>query len=222
MAAVLGVDGCPGGWVGALVHDHSLTWQTGSFAELLQLPADVVAVDIPVGLPAGPARRAADVEARALLGAQRSSVFFVPPRVVLDAPTQAEATLLSRAAGSVGVSIQTFHILAKVAEVDALLRADRALRDRVVEVHPEVSLRRLGGRPLPPKRTAAGRAQRLQVLRTWLPDLDLPSPRPGRAAPDDCLDAVACAWTATRYLRGEAEVLGDEVDATGLPMRIVV
>jgi len=29
-------------------------------------------------------------------------------------------------------------------------------------------------------------------------------------------------WTATRWLRGEAEVLGDERDATGLPMRIVV
>ena len=39
--------------------------------------------------------------------------------------------------------------------------------------------------------------------------------------PDDCLDAVACAWTATRWARGEAEVLGDEVDALGVPMRII-
>jgi predicted RNase H-like nuclease len=91
-----------------------------------------------------------------------------------------------------------------------------------VEVHPEVSLRRLCGRPLPPKRKADGRAERLEVLRGWLPDLALPVPRPGRAAVDDCLDAVACAWSARRWLRGEAEVLGGEVDATGLPMRIVV
>ena len=220
--AVLGVDGCPGGWVGALVEAGRVRWHAGSFAELLELPADVVAVDIPIGLPDGAQRRAADVEARAVLGGQRSSVFFVPPRVVLEAPTQAEATLLSRRAGSVGVSIQTFHILGKVAEVDALLQADRALLDRVVEVHPEVSLRRLCGRPLPPKRTASGRAERLDVLRGWLPGLELPVPRPGRAAPDDCLDAVACAWTAARWLAGDAEVLGDEVDATGLPMRIVV
>jgi predicted RNase H-like nuclease len=219
---VLGVDGCPGGWVGALVGPAGLTWHAGTFAELLHLPAAVVAVDIPIGLPAGAARRAADVEARDRLGRERSSVFFVPPRVVLDAPTQAEATLLSRRAGSVGVSIQTFHILGKVAEVDALLQADPAVSDRVVEAHPEVSLRQLCGRPLPPKRTAAGRTQRLQVLRQWVPDLALPVPRPGRAAPDDCLDAAACAWTATRWLRGEAEVLGDERDATGLPMRIVV
>jgi predicted RNase H-like nuclease len=219
-AAVLGVDGCPGGWVGALVSGGSVTWHTGSFEQLLALPAHVVAVDIPIGLPAGPSRRAADLAARAALGAQRSSVFFVPPRVVLDATSQPEATLLSRAAGSVGVSIQTFHILDKVAEVDDLLR--RRPDPRVVEVHPEVSLRRLGGRPLPPKRKLAGRTARLALLQTWLPTLALPSPLPGRARPDDCLDAVACAWSAARWLRGEADTLGDETDETGVPMRIIV
>ena len=238
--AVLGVDGCPGGWVGAFVQDGSVAWHTGSFAELLTLPALVVAVDIPIGLPAGALRRAADVEAKAALGAQRSSVFFVPPRVVLEATSQPEATLLSRAAGSVGVSIQTFHILDKVAEVDDLLQ--NSPDPRVVEVHPEVSLRRmgegrlgeghlaegrlgeaqLGGVALPPKRKVAGRVARLALLRTWLPSLSLPTPLPGRARPDDCLDAVVCAWSATRWLNGEAEVLGDELDELGTPMRIIV
>ena len=218
--AVLGVDGCPGGWVGALVDGDRLSWHAGSFAELLELPAQFVAVDIPIGLPAGAERRRADLEAKQVLGAQRSSVFFVPPRAALEATTQADATRLSRAAGSVGVSIQTFHILDKIAEVDALLRAGRG--DRVVEAHPEVSLRRLGGSALPPKRLRAGRLARLEVLGRWLPGLALPQPLPGRARPDDCLDAVACAWTALRWERGEAEVLGDEVDALGVPMRIVV
>lgn len=224
--AVLGVDGCPGGWVGLLLDGPSWSWHAGSFAELLRLDAEVVAVDIPIGLPRGADRRRADLEAKAALGAQRSSVFFVPPRAALAASTQAEASRLSRAAGSVGVSIQTFHILNKIAEVDDLLRQHPD--PRVVEVHPEVSLRRLGGqtRPpttvLPPKRTLPGRTARLALLRTWLPTLALPVPRPGRAAPDDCLDAVACAWTAARWRRGEAEVLGGETDEVGLPMRIVV
>ena len=218
--AVLGVDGCPGGWVGALVDGGSVSFHTGPFTALLALDADVVAVDIPIGLPCGGERRRADLEAKAALGAQRSSVFFVPPRATLDATTHAEATLLSRAAGSVGVSIQTFHILAKVAEVDNLLR--KAPDNRVVEVHPEVSLRRLGGVPLPPKRSLAGRTARLTLLRTWLPDLSLPTPLPGRAKPDDCLDAVACAWSAQRWLHGRAEVLGEQIDGTGLPMRIIV
>ena len=217
-ARVLGVDGCPGGWVGALVHDGGITWHIGDFAAMLALGADAVAVDIPIGLPSGGERRRADLEARAELGAQRSSVFLVPPRVVLEAGSQPEATRLSRAAGSVGVSHQTFNLLAKVAEVDAHVRAGAD----VVEAHPEVSLRRLCGRPLPPKRTLPGRLARVEVLRTWLPDLELPSPLPGRAQPDDCLDAVACAWTATRWLAGRADVLGGERDALGTPMRIVV
>lgn len=216
---VLGVDGCPGGWVGARVSGGEISWHAGDFAAMLGLGADTLAVDIPIGLPAGAARRAADVEARARLGAQRSSVFFVPPRVVLEAASQPEATLLSRAAGSVGVSIQTFHILDKVAEVDAHVQAGAD----VIECHPEVTFRRMCGHPLPPKRKQEGRDARLAVLRTWLPHLDLPTPLPGRARPDDCLDALACAWTATRWLAGEAEVLGnDEHDETGTPMRIVV
>ncbi len=221
--AVLGVDGCPGGWVAARVEDGSVSWHHGSFAALLELDAQVVGVDIPVGLPGDGQRRAADVEAREALGAQRSSVFFAPPRVVLDAPTQPEATRLSRAAGSTGVSIQMFHILAKVAEVDDVLQTDAGVAARVVEVHPEVSLRRLGGpAALPPKRTVDGRSARLQVLRRWLPDLALPTRLPGRAKPDDCLDAVAAAWSALRWQQGTADVLGGERDGTGLPMRIVV
>lgn len=221
--AVLGIDGCPGGWVGAHVDDGELTWHTGTFVELLALDAQVVAVDIPIGLPTGAARRAADVQARALLGRQRSSVFFAPPRVVLEAGDQPDATRLSRAAGSTGVSIQMFHVLGKVAEVDDALRSDPAVAARVVEVHPEVSFRRLARTDvLPSKRNASGRDVRLAVLRTWLPDLELPDRPPGRARTDDCLDALVCAWTALRWADGHAEVLGGELDGVGLPMRIVV
>ena len=221
--AVLGIDGCPGGWVGAHVDGSEVRWHTGAFRDLLAVEAAVVAVDIPIGLPAGAARRAADVEARAVLGQQRSSVFFAPPRVVLEAVDQPDATRLSRAAGSTGVSIQLFHVLGKVAEVDAVLRADAGAAARVVEAHPEVSFRRLARTDLlPSKRTADGRSARLTALRTWLPGLALPVPLPARARPDDCLDALACAWTALRRSRGEAHVLGDEVDGEGVPMRIVV
>jgi predicted RNase H-like nuclease len=221
--AVLGVDGCPGGWVAARVEDDELTWHCGSFVDLLRLEAAVVGVDIPVGLPTGAERRAADVQAREALGPQRSSVFFTPPRTVLEAASQPEATALSRAAGSTGVSIQLFHVLAKVAEVDDVLQRDADAARRVVEVHPEVSLRRLGEVDvLPSKRTPAGRAARISVLRRWLPGLALPDRLPGRAKADDCLDAVAVAWSADRWARGQADVLGGDRDGTGLPMRIVV
>ena len=57
---VLGIDGCPGGWVAAHVDGQHVTWHAGAFAALLELPATAVAVDIPIGLPHGATRRAAD------------------------------------------------------------------------------------------------------------------------------------------------------------------
>jgi len=45
---------------------------------------------------------------------------------------------------------------------------------------------------------------------------------PDGARLDDVLDALAAAWSAGRWARGEAEVLGAEVDARGRPMQVVV
>jgi predicted RNase H-like nuclease len=88
----------------------------------------------------------------------------------------------------------------------------------VIEVHPELVFAHLAG-PLPPKKEPSGRSLREAALRAVLPDWPSP-PRPARM--DDALDALACAWTAGRWLAGTAEVLGDERDEAGRPMRIVL
>ena len=214
-SAVLGVDGCPGGWVGALVDGTSVSWLLlPDAAAVLAVPAAAVGIDMPIGLPAvGP--RAGDVAARALLGARRSSVFPAPLRCVLDASSYDEACRLSRAASGRALSQQTWHLVPRIADVDGTLTD----HDRVVEVHPEVVFARLAG-PLPPKKTPDGAALRTAALRTWLPDGWPPPPRPARA--DDALDALACAGTAQRWLAGEADPLGGGIDELGTPMRIVV
>jgi predicted RNase H-like nuclease len=208
--AVLGIDGCPGGWVGALVQRGRVTWYAGSLAELVGLGAAVTAVDIPLAMPVDGRRRACEVTARARLGPARSSVFFTPPACVLRAGSHAEASVLSRTAGSVGVSIQTWNIVPRIAEACAF--------PDLLEAHPELSFRALGA-VTSSKKTARGREERLALLRSWLPSLVVE--RPGRAAVDDCLDALACAWTAARWLRGEAQELGREV-LGGRLSRIVV
>jgi len=205
--AVLGVDGCPGGWVGALVTRGQVEWYAGSLASLVALPAVVVAVDMPLALPVDGARRACEVAARARLGAARSSVFFAPPSVVLSASSHAEASSLSRSAGSVGVSIQTWNLVPKIRE--ALDVADA----RFLEVHPELSFRALG--PVTAsKKTAVGRAERLALLGN-------PALPRGVAPVEDMLDALACATTAARWLDGKATVLGEEL-LDGRLSRIVV
>ena len=191
--------------------DGHVRWYGGTLASLAALGAAAVAVDIPLALPLDGTRRACDVAARQRLGAQRSSVFFAPPRAVLDARSHPEASALSRAAGSVGVSVQAWNIVPKIREAVAL--------DGLLEAHPEVSFRALGT-VTAGKKTPEGRAERTALLRSWVA-FDLPVPRPLGAAVDDCLDALVCAWTAARWLRGEAEVLGEEV-LDGRVSRIVV
>jgi len=106
--------------VGALVSHGTVAWYGGgTLASLLQLDTAVVGIDIPLGLPSGASRRACDQQARDRLGAQRSSVFHAPPAAVLAASSHAEASALSRAAGSVGVSIQTWSIVGRIREAAA-------------------------------------------------------------------------------------------------------
>lgn len=221
---VLGVDGCPGGWVGALVHRDSLRWLLlGCMAEVLQVPAAGVGIDIPIGLPdAGP--RACDVAARRLLGRRGSSVFPAPVRAVLGAGSYPEACERSRAAQGRALSLQTYHLLGRIADVDAELAP--AGQERVAEVHPEVSFAGLLGRVPAPKKTPAGRAERTAALQGVMPALDVAAlvavaPRPAR--PDDALDALACAWSAERRHRGVAVSLPSHEpsrDGRGLAMTI--
>jgi predicted RNase H-like nuclease len=219
---LLGVDGCPGGWIGAVVQDSSVRWHLlPDAATLLAVAAtcEATGVDMPMGLSADRPRRC-DVEARALLGARRSSVFPAPVRAVLGASSYAEACAVSRAASGRALSIQTWNLVPRIADLDAGL-PDGGL-PWLAEMHPELSFARLAGGPLPPKKSAEGQAARVTALLGWLPHLALDEvPRPART--EDALDALAVAWSARRWVRGEAEMLPDpyDVDVRGLPMRIV-
>jgi predicted RNase H-like nuclease len=133
---------------------------------------------------------------------------------VLGATSYDQAGRLHRElTGGLGLSVQTWHLVPKIREVDAV-----ADDPRLVEVHPELSLAELAGTgPLPSKKTAAGRAARAALLCGWLGDLgDLP-------AGDDGLDALAVAWSTHRWVTGTARELPGvpAYDETGRPMRIV-
>jgi len=209
--AVLGVDGCPAGWVGALLVGDQCTMSVAdTVAGLVERAAvrpDVVGVDIPIGLPdAGP--READVAARRELPVGRkSSVFPAPVRDAVGAVSHPEANAAHRAATGRGLSVQGFHLCRRIAEVDAWVRGGPGLT--VLEVHPEVSFTALGADTSWPKRTPTGAATRLAALRRA--GLVVPETlrRPGVGL-DDALDACAVAWTARRHARGEARRLPED------------
>lgn len=213
---VLGVDGAAGGWVGALLPTsgtgtarlvrapdiRTLVDRAASLADL-----ELVAIDIPIGLP-DTGTRQADVLARRQLGPRASSVFPTPVRDALAAPTYAEARQVSVArTGGRSLAAQSYALRRAILDVDAFVRSQPGVR--VVEVHPELSFAALTGAPLTTrKRDRDGALERLAALaRTGvrLPE-DVTVETRGI---DDVLDAVVAAWSASRVARGVAGRLPD-------------
>ncbi len=178
---------------------------------------DDVGVDMPIGLPPTWERHA-DREARTFLGHRGACVFPTPPRPIAHHTVHAEADADSRNRYGRGLSLQSFHLLAKIREVDAIVSPSN--QERIIEVHPECAFARLAGKPLPPKRSPAGVAARREALATVFEGL-VPSVR--GAASDDVLDAYAVLWTVRRHLVGQHTTFGgDQTDERGLIMRIVI
>src|SRR5262245_13195635 len=130
-------------------------------------------IDIPIGLSDdGP--RACDVEARRRLGRPRgSSVFPAPCRAVLGVKGFPRSCQVSRRTLGVAMSQQTYRILPKIRDVDALMTPARQAFVR--EVHPELVftiLARRGSGLVEPKRTATGERVRLRLLRQLAPRFD--------------------------------------------------
>ena len=206
-ARVLGLDGCPGGWAGALVDGPTITlrryhgWDAG-LLEALAEDVDVVAVDIPIGLPRPGETRTCDLAARAHLGVRRSSVFPAPPRELFGHASHAAASAASKALCGKGISVQAWNIYDRIAAVDRIVTPE--MQRRLVEVHPEIGFRELAGFDLGSKRHKPGRDARQQKLNEIWPDV---TPRLPGAHSDDVLDAIVAAWSGLRWLSREAVLL---------------
>lgn len=231
---LVGVDGCRAGWVVVLAPPLTHQGQEpavevcASFAEVLRLtPAPaVMALDMPIGLLTDPrpGGRDCDQLARRLLGRRASCIFTPPTRPMLAATHYAEVR-------SQGLSIQSFHLLPKIRDVDALMTP--ALQQRVYEAHPELAFRSVAGQALlTRKKTLAGRTERLQFLERLPPSVFRHTQRlyaqalqrwkRADLAPDDVVDALVLVWTAWRIGQGVATCLPPQpvYDARGLRMAI--
>jgi predicted RNase H-like nuclease len=201
---VAGVDMAGGGWAVVVLEGDKVVeaFRAEKFADALLVDAQVVAVDIPIGIPES-GSRPADVAARRFVGSRGSSVFPTPIRPVLEAPTYAEARAVAVELTGKSVSAQSYALRHRILEVD-----DHAYRDeRVIEVHPEVSFSELAGRPLLPKKRTDGQAERRALLEDA--GIEVPESVP-RIAEPDLLDATVAAWSARRFARGEALPLPED------------
>jgi predicted RNase H-like nuclease len=232
-AQFIGIDGCRGGWIFAAIEDSRRVeiqfsasirciWESFPGAKLML-------IDIPIGLPAGTAR-ACDVSARKYLRPRSGACVFPPPcRQALNCDTYEDACAANQRVTGKKISRQTWNILPKIREVDEFLRQAPVCREALRESHPEVCFRALAQKPPRfSKKTAAGRSERMDILRVHLVDgaRRLPEAvdrhRKNGAAADDILDALVLAVTA-RLAAAYPRTLPRHPprDAAGLPMEIV-
>jgi len=208
MTLVAGADVAKGRWVVVMLRDGhfdraTLTKTLADFLVKAQ-ELEVLAVDIPIGLPGGKEHRQCDIAAKAFLRPRSFTVFFTPPRPVLEAPTYQEGNQLSWHDYERGVSAQAYALSKKILEVDPIAASD----DRVVEVHPEVCFRAMKGEPLDySKHSWNGQAERRRLIAAVGIDIPDDLQDAGSAPPDDILDAEAAAWAAWRVDTGKAKVL---------------
>jgi predicted RNase H-like nuclease len=214
---VAGADVWKGRWVVVVLKDGSFdrTFLSPTIEAVVDelTDAEVIGVDMPIGLAESGQHRPADLEARAYVGPRRHSVFMTPSIELLEAPSHRDANDLAKAQGWSGISAQTYALKAMILQVQPVAARDT----RIHEVHPEVSFVQANDETALPYSKASwnGVTLRRRILadqRIILPD-DLEDT--GRAGMADILDAAIVAWSAARIAARTAESLPDGATRSG-------
>ncbi len=241
---VVGVDGCKSGWFAVRLpgRGEPEVARFSTFGELLECyaAADLILVDIPIGLPEGPGGRECDGLARKAIGPRRSSVFSTPTRQTTQQVTKHPRDYVAARSAEFEVSGRTllkqaFEIAGKIAEVDGVVGARlTSSKPRIREIHPELCFWALGNKQTLSfhKSRPLGYMERLSILfnvenRTedivetsfsshWR---DLISKK---LMEDDILDALAAAVTGYHGYDALKTLPEDPpCDAKKLPMEMV-
>jgi predicted RNase H-like nuclease len=231
---VVGVDGCRTGWLAVTLSRRGAS-KSRIFPDMAALwsaysRADLILMDIPIGLPDAANDRDCDRAARKVLGPRRASVFPVPCRPAVYAPNYDAAIKINEQVTGKRIFRATWNLIPRMRQMDDLLQSEPQARMVIREAHPEVLFWGLNqGRPMAfAKKEAAGEAERLEVLqrvysRARFHFLEIKETLPkGSASPDDLVDALAVAVTGLvggRELKTFPET--PVRDAYGLPMEMV-
>lgn len=205
-----GADGCRGGWVVCSRKAGELYHQVvPNFSDILEMGFQRIAVDMPIGLAPLGQKRSCDSLARKRLGRRASCVFPAPPRDLLHARDYEQVRVH-------GLSLQSFYLLAKIRELDALITPQ--LQERVFETHPELVFQHLNaGTPLVSKKSEEGLQQRRELL-----NLTSTASFPKKlCSEDDILDSAALLRAAEEWADEPRRIpLKPERDSRGLRMEI--
>lgn len=233
MPRIAGIDGCRAGWLVVCETPLPGPWNAfvapnfeSAWRHLREF--DAVGVDMPVGIPDHGARACESLARRLLSPRRTASVFSSPIRPILSINDYGKACETRHAIEGKRMSKQSFFIMEKIAEIDAVIRSRSDFAAKLYEVHPEVSFAALGGGEpmLHSKRDPAGFDERFEHLTDVFPATAIEDvldafPRTD-VAPDDVLDAFAVLWSTKRIALSTAERMPKEpeYDSLGIDMAI--
>lgn len=231
-ALCIGVDGCRGGWIAAILEKSMLRIERYPSMERLitQYPSfSGFLIDMVIGLPSSTSDIRPDSFARKIVSPRTSTIFNCPSRGAVYADTEAKQSDANRRELGKGLSKQTMAIIPKMRELDEFLTAHAAYKNVIKESHPEACFARLNGSVIMSKKAEAeGLRERCAVLRNYLPAFTEESvtkkAKELKCCPDDITDAACLAVTANLGIQGKTETIPPSPmeDAAGLLMQMVV
>ncbi len=228
----IGVDGCAGGWIAAILENGKLRHERyPSLRELTKRCPGFrcLLIDMVIGLRNSPQQLRPDDLARKELGLRGSTIFPVPSRAAVYAENEEEQKKANLLTLGKSLSRQTINLIPKIRELDEFLEENPAYRNCVFESHPELDFARLNGSVLMSrKKEEDGIHERVAVLRKHLPNLSVEALRSLakvlKCKIDDGVDATCLAVTASLAASGQCETIPacPEQDERGLFMRLTV
>lgn len=168
-----GIDGCKYGWI--LMKSNKDKIEYGGIFTSIQIllethqDLDRILIDMPLGLSAKGKVRTLESFMKKELKTRHSTVFNAPCRESLSAKNHRDASQINKEIEGKGISIQTFFISNKIAEVDNLIKKNKDLKNKIIESHPEICFKYLNeGIIVKSKKSSLeGIKERLNILQRY-------------------------------------------------------
>lgn len=230
----VGVDGCNGGWIAAVIDQGELRIE--KYRDIGELTSkyisfDNMLIDMVIGLPSNIEQyeRRPDSAARRLIAPRTSTIFAVPSRQAVYENSEAAQIKANKLALGKGLSKQTMALIPKMREVDEFLFKNEKYKNVIKESHPEVCFARLNKAVVMSRKAEfEGLAERVNILSQFLPDLTCQfitdKAKELKCKADDIADAICLAIAANFDLQGKSKAIPQVVslDDNGLRMQMVI
>lgn len=228
----IGVDGCKGGWIAAVLDYGELRLERYENIDSLinRYPQfDAILIDMAIGLRDNTEMIRPDQIAKKELGPRASTVFPIPSRSAVYAETEEEQKKENVKTLGKSLAKQSIAIIPKIKELDSFLISHPEYQNRILESHPELAFSRLKGSVvMSRKKDSLGFMEREGILLEYLHKTSLAyfyeEARKLKCNQDDLMDATCLAVTGALYAQGQCETLPEnpDVDSRGLKMKLTV